>query len=204
MIHEYKTRKRILFFPTAWANSVSRWLLGVHSSDGSLTIKNTANPGEDGSIDLCVNFEAVYRRVRELFDTSDMSDGERERVKEIIHGMIDGISIKLNGSHIGVDIDWLTEQIIKQIKNELPAPEQPASPAQIVSGIENTVGAGSTSLLTDNATIDGENGAELYVVERAHNNGMNVRLFWRKLTFAADGRLVKIGPEQAMKDVANA
>lgn len=113
MIHLFKGTKRVLFFPKAWANSVSSWLLGVRSSDGSIIVKNTANPGTDGSLDLRVNPSVITRKIRELANNRGLTDNEIARVKEVVHGLVDGVSIKWQDSVFSVDTDWLADLLIK-------------------------------------------------------------------------------------------
>ena len=115
MIHLFKGTRRVLFFPKSWANSVTNWLLGVRSSDGSLIIKNTANPTGDGSIDLCVNDKKIMRQVREHLEGRSLSKSEIIRIQEIVHALLDGISLKWHDKSFSVDADWIAEIVKKNM-----------------------------------------------------------------------------------------
>ena len=115
MIHIFKGAKRVLFFPKSWANSVTNWLLGVRSSDGSIIVKNTANPTEDGSIDLRVNEKRIMRQVREHLEGRSLSKAEIIRVQEIVHALLDGVSLKWHDKSFSVDADWIADIVKKNI-----------------------------------------------------------------------------------------
>ena len=56
MIHQFDKKKRVLFFPTGWANSVASWCAGVSSPTGTIRIKNTLTPKEGGvSLEIDIN-----------------------------------------------------------------------------------------------------------------------------------------------------
>ena len=123
MIHLFKGAKRVLFFQKSWANSVTNWLLGVRSSDGSLIIKNTANPTGDGSIDLRVNEKRIMRQVREHLEGRSLSKSEIIRVQEVVHAMLDGISLKWHDKSFSVDADWIAD-IVKKNMIDKPGEEE--------------------------------------------------------------------------------
>ena len=115
MIHLFKGSKRILFFPKSWANSVTNWLLGVRSSDGSIIVKNTANPTGDGSIDLRVNENRIMRRVREHLEGRSLGKAEIVRVQEVVHALLDGISLKWHDKSFSVDAEWIADIVKKNM-----------------------------------------------------------------------------------------
>lgn len=123
MIHLFKGAKRVLFFPKSWANSVSNWLLGVRSSDGSIIVKNTANPTGDGSIDLRVNEKRIMRQVREHLEGRSLSKSEIIRVQEVVHALLDGISLKWHDKSFSVDADWIAD-IVKKNMIDKPGEEE--------------------------------------------------------------------------------
>lgn len=118
MIHLFNGKKRILFFPVGFANSVARWILGVHSPSGTIAIKNTATPGDNGSIALDVNVDALRRIMAGVIDDHDLTEREIKRTKDIVHGAIDGTSLIMGGEHISVSMDWLQQNIQKFLGNE--------------------------------------------------------------------------------------
>ena len=127
MIHVFKSAKRILFFPKKWANSVSNWILGVHSSDGSLIIKNTANPGSDRSIDLRVNDTVLSQKINEIADRHGLNKNQRECVKDIVHGLIDGVSLEWHDKSFAVNTDWVTDLVKKNLVDQVEVETEGAS-----------------------------------------------------------------------------
>ena len=125
MIHLFKGAKRVLFFPKSWANSVTNWLLGVRSSDGSIIVKNTANPTSDGSIDLRVNEQRIMRQVRELLESRSLSKSEIIRIQEIVHALLDGVSLKWHDKSFSVDTDWIAD-IVKKNMIDKPGEDEDA------------------------------------------------------------------------------
>lgn len=118
MIHLFNGKKRILFFPVGFANSVARWILGVHSPSGTISIKNTATPGDNGSIALDVNVDALRRIMAGVIDDHDLTEREIKRTKDIVHSAIDGTSLIMGGEHISVSMDWLQQNILKFIGDD--------------------------------------------------------------------------------------
>ena len=118
MIHLFNGKKRILFFPVGFANSVARWILGVHSPSGTISIKNTATPGDNGSLALDVNVDALRHIMAGVIDDHDLTEREIKRTKDIVHGAIDGTSLIMGGEHISVSMDWLQQNIQKFLGDE--------------------------------------------------------------------------------------
>lgn len=118
MIRIFGNARRVLFFPKTWANSVSKWILGVHSSDGSVEVRNTSNPGDNGSVDLKVNLSLVCKKVAERIESMGLTDTQINIVKEVFHGLVDGDTIKWNDNVIYVD----SNKIAKTILDNLPKP----------------------------------------------------------------------------------
>ena len=118
MIHLFNGKKRILFFPVGFANSVARWILGVHSPSGTISIKNTATPGDNGSLALDVNVDALRHIMAGVIDEHDLTEREIKRTKDIVHGAIDGTSLIMGGEHVSVSMDWLQQNIQKFLGNE--------------------------------------------------------------------------------------
>ena len=115
MIHLFKGTRRVLFFPKSWANSVTNWLLGVRSSDGSIIVKNTANPTEEGSLDLRVNESRIVRRVIESMGGTGFDKSDIVRIQEIVHALIDGVSIKWHDKSFSVDAEWIADIVKKNL-----------------------------------------------------------------------------------------
>lgn len=78
MIREFLSRRRLIFFPKSWANSVSQWICGVHSPSGTLKIVNTANPSKGKSASFDVDIDAVWNRLRDRIDAIRREDDDQK------------------------------------------------------------------------------------------------------------------------------
>lgn len=99
MVHLFQGRRRILFFPRAWANSVAQWILSLTSETGTVRVTNSASPevGRAPSIDVDVA-EVVKRAEGEL----------RERfVSRRDESGTDGVSVQMHNGKLRVDEEWL-------------------------------------------------------------------------------------------------
>ena len=94
MIRLFKRTRRALFFPVKWANAVSRWLLGVHSPEGTIKISNTANPKQDKSVGLDVDVDAVLSKIAPLLQKKGFSEEQRRDIRNIIRDSLDGATVK--------------------------------------------------------------------------------------------------------------
>lgn len=74
MIREFLSKRRIVFFPKSWANSITQWICGIHSPSGTLKIVNTANPSKGKSASLDVDIDAVWERLRERIESLRKED----------------------------------------------------------------------------------------------------------------------------------
>lgn len=97
-------KKRILFFPVSWANSVARWILGVCSPSGTIRIKNDAEPGRERSVSLDVDVPRVIRAAQGELDGRYVS---RQDIKDLLASMCDGQSIIMRNGVMSVNAEWL-------------------------------------------------------------------------------------------------
>lgn len=201
MIHEFKGRSRVLFFPKAWANSVVKWLMGVHSSDGSVEIKNTADPNEDGSIDLKVNEARLVQMVEAHVSNRPLTKSERIRVRDIVHGALDGLSLKWTGGSASVDVEWLLDVVKKNLENSIDeGVKQPVATDEMPSGFTG-VGGAYTSKDSSTKTFGKptDKGLSIMLCCRGADGGENGAIFFREFTWAGDGRLYMVdGEDDAM------
>lgn len=109
MIRLFQGRKRVLFFPKGWANSVTNWILGVHSPSGTIKIVNTANPGENKSASLDVDVEQIARLLNKL----DFHKGyaKESDFKTLLGKSIDGSSLVSRDGIVGVSDEWLKQRL---------------------------------------------------------------------------------------------
>ena len=107
MIHTFN-KKRLIFFPISWANSIARWILGVFSPTGTIKITNDADPGRDKSIALDVNVSEVLRMAKPQLDESYVP---RQDIKTMLANMCDGQSIILKDGVLTVNREWLQYNI---------------------------------------------------------------------------------------------
>ena len=195
MIHFFD-RKR-LFFPVAWANSVSRWILGLHSPSGTIRITNTAAPGEGASAAIDVDVEAVANRVMKLVggDARGFSRRECALIRDLVGAYVDGATVLWKDRRIALNTDWLEEWISNKIASslEIPAPAAPQNPNAVSSGFASN---GATGNLADTHTF-GTRGATIQLACRSTSNGSDGVVKFRTFTIAADGRLYAIGAESS-------
>ena len=103
MIHTF-SKKRLVFFPTSWGNSVARWILGILSPTGTIKIKNDAEARSDTSMSLDVNVPEVLRVAKPQLDESYVP---RQEMKTMLANMCDGQSIILKDGVLTVNREWL-------------------------------------------------------------------------------------------------
>lgn len=110
MIHLFQTRRRVLFFPVSWANSVARWLLGLTSETGTIRVTNSVAPdgGRAPSIDVDVA-EVVRRAEGEL--------AERFVSRRGASG-VDGVSVQMHNGALRVNEEWLDNFVRARIAEE--------------------------------------------------------------------------------------
>ena len=117
MIRLFQGRKRILFFPKGWANSVTNWILGVHSPSGTVKIVNTANPGENKSVSIDIDVEQVARLLNKL----DFNKGlvKESEFKDLLKNSIDGSSLVSRDGIVSVSDEWF-KQLVNSLHIEIP------------------------------------------------------------------------------------
>lgn len=200
MIHEFNAR-RLIFAPLGFLNGVARWILGVHSSDGSVLIKNTATPGRDGSVDLRVNFDALYAKVARRIDRRNLTEVEITRIKNIVKGFIDGVTLSCKGEHIGVDEKWF-EDAVKKYVEELTGGDSGTVDDELESGFSGVLPLDKyAEKKTDSKTFgkDAEDGIKVFVACRGADGGEDGSIFFRQFTISKTGAILGIGAEtQAM------
>ncbi len=99
MVHVFQGRRRILFFPRAWANSVARWILSLTSETG--TVRVTNSPAPDGG--RAPSLDVDVRRVVEL---AAGELGARYVSRRDASG-VDGVSVQMHNGALRVGEEWL-------------------------------------------------------------------------------------------------
>lgn len=198
MIRLFGKKKRVVFFPVAWANSVVRWITGIISPSGTIKIKNELDPGDNGSIQLDVNVDAVTDAVVRKMDGREFSANDRVRIRDIIWAYLDGYSVQFKDKRISVNVDWLAEQV-RSLIDEIGtgSPQSPTNPKQFTSGYNGNNG---TSQLTDTHTF-GAQGATVQLACRSTDDGADGAVFFRTFTIASDGRIYAIGTEGSVAQI---
>ena len=105
MIYELTGRAKRLFIPRDLINSIVRWICGIHSQSGTVTITNTTDPGRT-SASIDVNLTAVARAVNKLNGGRQLS---RKDVAEIVSSRADGHTITSSNGMLSVNIEWLRQ-----------------------------------------------------------------------------------------------
>lgn len=113
MIHAFKKRRKQVFFPTQWANSVSAWCLGVCSPTGTISIANTATPTEGGmSLKIDINETRLESLVnRQLGRRTTFTTAERKAIQNIIGSSVDQKLLKWGDSILSFDVETLRNDL---------------------------------------------------------------------------------------------
>lgn len=106
----------MLFFPKKWANSIVRWIAGVHSPTGTISVQNTMSPNDDGSLALDVNVGALAKEIMERLELRPYTQVERSRFQFHLRGSIDGVSLEMSDGHVGVSAEWINNRIREYIQ----------------------------------------------------------------------------------------
>lgn len=202
MIHEFSQRVRVLFFPKTWANSVSRWILGVFSPSGTVKVTNTANPGDNGSLALDVNIDLVSELIARRLANGPVTREEIERMRQHLFGLVDGSTIIVRGGKATINLDAVVEKVKSEIgdSGDDQGAVAPESTTTINSGFRNGVVNRTPITSTAPVATFGAPGGEGVVVNlacRAVNDGMWASVYFRPFTITSDGRIYAIGGEQA-------
>ena len=113
MIHQFDKKKRILFFPTGWANSVASWCAGVSSPTGTVRIKNTLTPKEGGvSLEIDINEERIASLALQAVENrTSFSDTERNLIKGMFQSATDQKILVYRNDLFGIDMDALRRNL---------------------------------------------------------------------------------------------
>ena len=113
MIHLFDKKKRVLFFPTGWANSVASWCAGVSSPTGTIRIKNTLTPKEGGvSLEIDINEERIASLALQAVENrTAFSDTERNLIKGMFQGATDQKILTYRNGLFGIDMDALRRNL---------------------------------------------------------------------------------------------
>ena len=96
MVHTFQGRRRILFFPRAWANSVARWTLSLTSETGTVRVTNTPAPDGGRAPSLDVDVAEVVKR----------AEGEL-RARYVSRRDASGVSVQMHNGALRVNEEWL-------------------------------------------------------------------------------------------------
>ena len=198
MIRELTGRKR-LFPPRRLINELVKWVLGVHSPEGTIKVNNTANPGER-SLALDIDMEAVLSAVDEHQKNTGLSDTQREEARDVVRSCLDGNSLVWGDNCVTVNPDWLDRFLEEDSQQGLEPPDA-GTPTTLTSGDDY----GTASMATDSFSATGSgNGVKFMAVTRSFSNGGVTELFFREITVAADGRICGVSAETGSVSVYEA
>ncbi len=190
MIHEFN--KKLVFPPMRWLNSVARWCLGVHSSDGSIQVTNTADPSNEGSLDLRVNTAAINTQLNAKLESLSLTKLQREQVKSLVVNLCDNFTLLTEGG-LAVNQNWLKDTVndlLTQIHSPSSETGTPTDGTDTVATVLDTEGDTWTWEKSD----ENENGLNLDVYCKVSPQvaGSIYSIFRRcRLTFSKAGLLVK-------------
>ena len=120
MIHQFDKKRRVLFFPISWANSVASWCAGVSSPKGTLCIENTMTPKEGGaSLKIDINEERIISlALKAVEKRTQFSDVERKLIKGMFQGATDQKILTYRNDLFGIDMDALRKNLGLDEKGE--------------------------------------------------------------------------------------
>ena len=195
------TRKTI-FAPRRLINEMVRWILGVHSSEGTIRVANTATPGEERSLDVNVDMDAMKARSDEWAASRGLSDVQRVEAADVMRQHLDGVTLMWRNDLASVNADWLDARL-QGLGTASGGGSDDGTATSSYTAVESGAETGtSTDLKTDAWTAaDGGKGATVNVLTRVFTNGMNRWVYYRPFTISADGRVTAIGAEDAATQV---
>ncbi len=112
MIRLLQEGKRRIFTPTGLLNDLVRWTLGVHSSNGTVAVVNTATPAESRSLDLTVDAGRTYAEMSELMDRDYV---RADKFPETLRKSIDNRTLTMGKGVVAVDETWLENFVADMI-----------------------------------------------------------------------------------------
>lgn len=102
MLRMFNGTKRRIFFPRAWANSVTSWIRSLGSNEGTISVTHAP---EDVAASIDVNEAVLADRLARRF------------VSRTDQGGIDGESMELDGAgRLRVNTEWLDRFIRQRVK----------------------------------------------------------------------------------------
>lgn len=115
MIRTFDGKKKLLFAPKAFLNSVARWILNVRSQSGTIRISNTASPtaeaGPSFDIDAAETAKAIDQALAEKYPKSG-------------DGRLLGASLRWQAGKLGVDGEWISNEINRNLGATLDAEDE--------------------------------------------------------------------------------
>ncbi len=103
--------RKTVFAPRRLINEMVRWILGVHSSEGTIRVANTATPGEERSLDLNVDVDAMKGYSDEWAASRGLSDAQREETANVMRQHLDGVTLVWQNELASVNSDWLDARL---------------------------------------------------------------------------------------------
>lgn len=204
MLHEIARGSR-LFYPRRLINSLVRWVLGVHSPEGTIKIQNTASPDEK-SLALDVDMSAILSSIQT--HNVGMTSAQRQDAKDIMRAHLDGTSLIWTDEVATINKDWLS----RQIAAENAQVESDSDEVETTSYTDLPSGQSTSQSASSYNTKDGTTGAPdkttqqgltMYVLSRVSDKGVEGIMFFRKLTISCDGRITGIGAEEQAHTFCN-
>lgn len=108
MIRTFESKKRLLFAPKAFLNSVARWLLNVRSQTGTIRISNTASPTDEAGPSFDIDAAETAKAIDQLLAEKYPKSGD---------GRLLGSGLSWQAGKLGVNGEWLSNEINKNLGN---------------------------------------------------------------------------------------
>jgi len=145
VIKTFETKKRLLFTPKAWCNSVARWLLGVRSDSGTIRIKNTANPSGESGPSFDIDVRETGKAIDPVLSESYPKKDDRKLLSP---------SMRWDAGKLAVDEEWITNQINKNMESTTTPEASPQSTDNTGASTATDATKTFAATFTDWATSD--------------------------------------------------
>ena len=181
--------RKTLFAPRRLINEMVRWILGVHSSEGTIRVANTATPGEERSLDLNVDVDAMKGCSDEWAASRGLSDPQREETANVMRQHLDGVTLVWQNDLASVNADWLDARLENLKSDEVDDDTDTTTPTDLGEYPANRV-TQTAETLWDRSTATA--GAAVRVAYKVEYSGSTRMIYAAKLVFDKSGRLSKI------------
>ena len=118
VIRKFDSKKRLFFAPKAFLNSVARWILNVGSKTGTIRISNTASPTDEAGPSFDIDAAETAKAIEQAL---------AEKYPKAGDGRLIGPGLRWQAGKLGVNGEWLSNEINKNLGNTTMPESSPAT-----------------------------------------------------------------------------